>query len=294
MPGENIVQPCPPSMPVAVLPVRGRAGVIASMVVAAGLSLTAGALPAAAQYFYDRPPGYVPLPPEPVPEAPWATEAPGARRPWTPPPRSYADDVMPRGAVEALLARRGYSLEGPLRRRGDVYVATVMDRRGTLLRLAVDAFDGNILSRRVVAEVVPDWRDAPRPGSRWGAPEWDDESDAAPGRRYGSHGVDERYAAREPAAPVAPRVIPAPPMPRSIAPKASESRAQPNIIPQPPARPQSLGSDEGAGTPAPPAVAQARPGDPSTSTPLKSGQPERPAVVDIAPPDLPEVPSPTF
>ncbi|CAH1648570.1 conserved hypothetical protein [Chelatococcus asaccharovorans] len=293
MPGQTIVQPSLPFMPIAVLPARRRAGIIASMVVAAGLSLTAGALPAAAQYFYDRPPGYVPLPPEPVPEAPWVTEAPRARRPWAPPPRSYADDAMPRGAVESLLARRGYSVEGPLRRRGDVYVATVMDRRGTLLRLAVDAFDGTILSRRVVAEVVPDWRDAPSPGSRWGAPDWDDESDAAPGRRYGSRGVDERYAAREPARPVEPRVIPAPPMPRSIAPKAGETRAQPNI-PHPPARPQSLGSDEGSGTPSPPEVAQAQPGDPARSPPLKSVQPERPAVVDIAPPDLPEVPPPSF
>ncbi|MBS7696044.1 MULTISPECIES: hypothetical protein [unclassified Chelatococcus] len=253
---------------------------IAPAAVAAGLSLAAGVLPAAAQYYYDRPPGFeVPIPPAPVPEAPWA------RRPWAPPPGAYDDDAMPRRAVEASLSRQGFSLETPLRRRGDVYIAEVMDRRGTILRLTVDAYEGVIISRRVIAEVVPDWGERPRAQARWRDPDWDDDA-------YDSRGGGDQYAAREPD----PLVIPAPPMPKGITPKATLPRTALPKIPVPPARPSDLQSDAEEGDsakPASPPVAQATP-LPAAPAPATKSEPASPETVDIDPPDLPEVGAPSF
>lgn len=271
-----------------------RAGkIIARVALVSGLAMAAGALPAHAQY-YDRPPGYIPyerLPPEPVPEAPWG-------RPWAPPmpmpergpPRgAYVDDVLSRGEIEAMLARRGYRMESPLRRRGHVYVADVMDRRGTILRLTIDAYDGAIIRRRVVAEVVPDWGDGPARGVARADPGWDegsgqrlgyDDEAVAPRPRAGTRNSDERYATREAARPIKPMVIPAPPMPK---------------VPHPPMRPPALGSDTGEAAPTPPGppVAQAQP----SAQPMDARKPaasDKPAVIDIPRPDLPEVPPPSF
>ncbi|CAH1663898.1 conserved hypothetical protein [Hyphomicrobiales bacterium] len=298
MPGQSTAQPTLPSaQPAAfsVWPLRAHPicikqfgkrrldkmiAFLAPTAIVTGLSLAAGILPASAQYYYDRPPGYdVPIPPAPVPEAPWA------RRPWAPPPGAYADDGIPRRAVEAMIARQGYSLESPLRRRGDVYVADVMDRRGTILRLTVDAYDGGIVSRRVIAEVVPDWDERPRPQTRWSEPGWDDGDG---GRGYDSRDSGDRYATREPE----PRVIPAPPMPKGIAPRAAAPK-----IPVPPARPSELQSDARGGRGEEPAavppVAQANP-TPTASAPVTRSEPAPPEPVDIDPPDLPDVGPPSF
>ncbi|CAH1654512.1 conserved hypothetical protein [Hyphomicrobiales bacterium] len=287
MPGQSTAQPTLlsaqtaafPGRPLGAQPFGKMIAFIAPAAMVAGLSLAAGILPAAAQYYGDRPPGYdVPIPPAPVPEAPWA------RRPWAPPPGAYADDGMPRRAVEAMISRQGYSLETPLRRRGDVYVADVMDRRGTILRLMVDAYDGSIVGRRVIAEVVPDWGDRPRPQTRWSEPDWDDGD----GGRYDSRDRGDRYAAREPE----PRVIPAPPMPKGIAPRTALPK-----IPVPPARPSELQSDaQGGGGEEPaavPPVAQANPA-PAASAPTARSEPAAPGPVDIDLPDLPDVGPPSF
>ncbi|MFC7398616.1 hypothetical protein ACFQU1_15560 [Chelatococcus sp. GCM10030263] len=248
-----------------------------AIMLAAGGSVVAGIAPAAAQFF-DRPPGFFqPLPPEPIPEAPppWA-------RGWRaapPPPDVYGDELMPPEAVVRMVERRGFAVEGPLRRRGDVYIVHAVDGRGDLTRLMVDAFDGTIVSRRVLASASRDWEeeeelDGPPPLARL---------EPGPESRY-----RERFAAREPAQLPEPRVIPAPPMPKiAVTPK----------VPHPPVRPRGLAtgtepSVKPADTPAP--VAQATPA-PAPSVPrAEPAQPQRPGDVDIAPPDLPEVGPPSF
>jgi hypothetical protein len=239
----------------------------AAVMLAAGGSVVAGIAPAAAQFF-DRPPEFIePLPPEPIPEAPppWA-------RGWRavpPPPDVYGDELMPPQAVVRMIERRGFAVEGPLRRRGDVYILHAVDGRGDLTRLMVDAFDGTIVSRRVLASASRDWDeeeelDGPPPMARL--------EPAPEPRRY-----RERLAAREPAQLPEPHVIPAPPIPNIAAtPK----------IPHPPARPRGSATETDHATePAekPASVAQAAPKLHSsvTSDPLA-----------LPPPDL--APLPTF
>jgi hypothetical protein len=244
---------------------------------AAGGSAVAGIAPAAAQFF-DRPPEFIqPLPPEPIPEAPppWAR---GWRAVPPPPDDVYGDELMPPQAVVRMVERRGFAVEGPLRRRGDVYIVHAVDGRGDLTRLMVDAFDGAIVSRRVLASASREWEEeldeAPPMASREPVPE---------PRRY-----RERFAAREPAQLPEPLVIPAPPMPKIAAtPK----------VPHPPTRPRGLAtgtesSAKPADTPAP--VAQATPVPAPSAPRAVPAQPQNPSGIDIAPPDLPDVGPPSF
>jgi hypothetical protein len=228
----------------------GRVAVV--VLLTTGTFAGIGAAPAAAQFF-DRPPGYLPmrpLPPEPIPDAPpppW--DARPLARPWhdDPPPGAYPADSLSRGEIIGLLARRGLTVDGPPRRRGDVYVVHAYDDRGAVMRLLVDAFDGSIVSRRVLASNGPVWGDD------------DDFDEAPPVRRHfvpapppeSRRSTGEEFATREPAPLSEPRVIPAPPMPKVTK------------VPHPPARPRGSATEIDRATkkpeekPAP--VAQATP-----------------------------------
>ncbi|MDB5648804.1 MAG: hypothetical protein JWL62_324 [Hyphomicrobiales bacterium] len=64
-----------------------------------------------------------------------------------PPPLVRQSAPLRRADVDAMLGNRGYQVEGPIDRNGDVFIADTTDPRGHRMRVIVDAYDGSILER---------------------------------------------------------------------------------------------------------------------------------------------------
>ena len=109
---------------------RNRAGLVAALSLAGGLTLLAGADSAQAQF--------------------WGGWFGG----WRSAEPAYAPPIPPR-RVAAIIASRGYALNGAPRRQGEVIIADGVDGRGEHMRFVLDAYDGEIIRARLAG--------APRP-----------------------------------------------------------------------------------------------------------------------------------
>jgi len=57
------------------------------------------------------------------------------------------DWPLPQSQIERMIQASGYRLSGPVIRRGSVYLADVLGRKGDPERLVIDAHDGRLLQR---------------------------------------------------------------------------------------------------------------------------------------------------
>lgn len=64
-----------------------------------------------------------------------------------PPPVVRETAPLRRADINAMLGNRGYEVQRPIERNGDVFIADTIDPRGRTLRVVVDAYDGTILER---------------------------------------------------------------------------------------------------------------------------------------------------
>ncbi|MDB5593496.1 MAG: hypothetical protein JWM36_457 [Hyphomicrobiales bacterium] len=64
-----------------------------------------------------------------------------------PPPVVRETAPLRRADINAMLGNRGYQVQRPIERNGDVFIADTIDPRGRSLRVVVDAYDGSILER---------------------------------------------------------------------------------------------------------------------------------------------------
>lgn len=166
--------------------------------------LATGATPAAAQRFEYRYFGY-------------------GYRPFTPPPAyEEIEEPLSAGEVARLLRERGLRPVGPIRRGRDTYTAEVETRTGERLRVVVDAYEGTLLQRRVIARALPE-------------PDWDEEAstlngpmpdirprtDGAPRAAPLPPARPNREASLPPATSSGPAVVPAP---REAAPREAPGR----------------------------------------------------------------------
>jgi hypothetical protein len=181
--------------------------------------------------------------------------------------QGFSDRILSPDAVERALERRGFlDLDRP-RLRDDVYVVTGVNPRGDRVRLVIDAFNGDVVSRdrleealRPPRDVGPDFgerRSRFRPDSVERRYEEYDEEDLPPGRRLGRieiepgelppppverfappierpAGIERPAASVERAAPRQPRrAEPIPPPPSSEPPKERRTAAAPTDAAKP-------------------------------------------------------------
>lgn len=99
---------------------------------ALGTAVLAGASPASAEWYIRWPWGHSPF---------------------------FGEARMPPRAVVASLQRRGFNPMGRPRSAGSTYVVDARNPRGDRVRLVVDAYDGQIIDRARVAEVIVPPRD---------------------------------------------------------------------------------------------------------------------------------------
>lgn len=110
-------------------PVRLRRGVAGLALLVASLGVAA---PAHAQVFFNA----------------WGDSFSTRFGPGEPPPGAFRDEApLRRAEIRDLLARRGYTIQTPIQRNGDVFIVEVVDQRNRFARLIVDAYDGQILER---------------------------------------------------------------------------------------------------------------------------------------------------
>jgi len=91
--------------------------------------------------------------------------------PMGPPPGPSLGPYANRVSAGAILARRGYDLEGPIERRGDVLIAHGYSPERGEARFVIDAYDGEVLSvRRRAMALARDDDDDDEPAARAPAP----------------------------------------------------------------------------------------------------------------------------
>lgn len=171
--------------------------------------LATGATPAAAQRFEYRYFGY-------------------GYRPFVPPPAyEEIEEPLSAGEVARLLRERGLRPVGPIRRGRDTYTAEVEARSGERLRIVVDAYDGTLLQRRVIARALPepDW-DEEVPTLNGPMPDGRPRGDGTPRAAPLPPARPNREASLPPASSSGPAVVPAPreAAPREAAPRETPSR----------------------------------------------------------------------
>ncbi|WP_157944690.1 hypothetical protein [Mangrovicella endophytica] len=96
------------------------------------------------------------------------------RRPW----RRYDDDMLSERQVVRRLMREGFVSVDDIERRRDRYIVRAVRRNGALMRLAIDAYDGNVIARERIG-----WR------SGYGRRGYDDYHHHRPGFGF-SIGID--------------------------------------------------------------------------------------------------------
>ncbi|MGD0642200.1 MAG: hypothetical protein ABSC22_15740 [Roseiarcus sp.] len=156
------------------------------------------------------------------------------------------------GQIERGLDASGYTLTGPLIRRGDVYLADVQAGRGDFERLVIDSQTGRIVER--FRARPPHWRDAPpgdwsqRESNWWGSPQHPPVGyDRAPP----SETLDVPGAGQPPRAPARDQVARGGewPKPNVIPDAGATDAASPKLIKAPKAKP--VDAKRNAAPPAP-------------------------------------------
>lgn len=204
-------------------------------------------------------------------------------------PRGYRDDApLRRAEIRGLLARRGYTVQPPIERNGDVYIADTIDQRGRSARLIVDAYDGSILERFAGVPPRPAVglrnEELPSAAPRFGDDPFDRADRFDEQRSTGEvraprrlEDIDERLARRPPEELDGGdrRVIEAPRSARPESNRRSAARGEPGAVETRP-----LAAPEPRSAPVPPTVETPGPeaSKPENAKPAQATRPAKPAV----------------
>jgi len=215
-------------------------------------------------------------------------------RPWGGPPpaysRGYDEDPLRRYEIVDLIRGNGWTLLTPPARSGRVYTANVRTAYGQRMLVVLDAYDGRVLSSRILDERPDTSRLAGIPGEsdqrvRPIAPE-----SATPGPRRRPPPLAKRVQppAAVKSAPVAPIATA---KPTATQPSGKHVVPQPSTVTAPESAPMVRQIDPGSGAPAAPAPAPSAavtPSAPAASAPA----PATPVPSTPAPAAAPEAQAP--